>query len=104
LGEASTVGEQNGGIRRTGERDGTRKREHETTCSNGRVDGRKDGKVIGADGKSRKLKEVKVILRLMVSQSVRPSWCPAPSGAHDQMVVFVKTGFVENKQKRRQAK
>jgi hypothetical protein len=35
------------------------------------------------------LVKVKVTLRLTVSQSVSKSWCPAPSGAHDQIFVTV---------------
>jgi hypothetical protein len=35
--------------------------------------------------------EVKVTLRLTVSQSVSQSWCRAPSGAHDQIFITCVT-------------
>jgi hypothetical protein len=57
------------------------------------VNGIKDRNITGADGKSTELKEeIKVMLRLTVSHSARVG-----SEYHDQILGFVKRGFVEKK-------
>jgi hypothetical protein len=68
IGETTDVSEQNGGIRRSGDRGGTRKRR---ACFNGGMDGRKDRKNYSGYGKSRVMKgEVKIMLLLTASCSV----------------------------------